>query len=129
MNSWGNIFRISIWGESHGKQVGVCIDGVPAGIELCEDDFAVDLSRRRAGATGTTPRKEGDQPHIVSGLFNGYTTGSPLTIEFLNENTRSSDYSSLEKHPRPSHADLVARQKWGGYNDPRGGGHFSGRIT
>lgn len=129
MNSWGNIFRVSIWGESHGQQVGVCIDGVPAGIVLCEEDFKADLDRRRAGATGTTPRKESDLPHVVSGLFNGHTTGSPLAIEFLNENTRSSDYSSLEKHPRPSHADLVAKQKWEGYNDPRGGGHFSGRIT
>lgn len=129
MNSWGNIFRVSIWGESHGAQVGVSIDGVPAGITLCEDDFSQDLDRRRAGAAGTTPRKESDLPHIVSGLYNGHTTGSPLTVEFLNENTRSTDYSSLLKHPRPSHADLVAQQKWNGYNDPRGGGHFSGRIT
>ena len=129
MNSWGEIFRLSLWGESHGKQVGVSIDGVPAGIPLSEEDFAADLERRKAGAAGTTPRKESDIPHIVSGLYNGYTTGSPLTIEFLNENTRSGDYSSLVDHPRPSHADLVARQKWNGYNDPRGGGHFSGRIT
>lgn len=129
MNSWGNIFRVSIWGESHGAQVGVSIDGVPAGITLCEEDFSQDLDRRRAGAAGTTPRKESDLPHIVSGLYNGHTTGSPLTVEFLNENTRSTDYSSLLKHPRPSHADLVAQQKWNGYNDPRGGGHFSGRIT
>ncbi|MBR4995106.1 MAG: chorismate synthase [Alistipes sp.] len=129
MNSWGQIFRVSIWGESHGEQVGVSIDGVPAGIALSEEDFLADLDRRRAGAAGTTPRKESDQPHIVSGLYNGYTTGSPLTIEFLNENTRSGDYRNLVVHPRPSHADLVANQKWNGYNDPRGGGHFSGRIT
>ena len=88
-----------------------------------------DLERRKAGAAGTTPRKESDLPHIVSGVYEGYTTGAPLTINFLNENTRSGDYKSLETHPRPSHADLVARQKWNGYNDPRGGGHFSGRIT
>lgn len=105
------------------------IDGVPAGIALSEEDFTADLERRRAGAAGTTPRKESDSPHIVSGLYNGYTTGSPLTIEFLNENTRSGDYRNLTIHPRPSHADMVAQQKWGGYNDPRGGGHFSGRIT
>ena len=129
MNSWGQIFRVSIWGESHGQQVGVSIDGVPAGIALCEEDFSKDLDRRRAGAAGTTPRKESDIPHIVSGVFNGFTTGSPLTIEFVNENTQSGDYRNLVKHPRPSHADLVAQQKWNGYNDPRGGGHFSGRIT
>ena len=129
MNSWGNRFRVTIWGESHGAQVGVSIDGVPAGIALSETDFTADLDRRRAGAAGTTPRKESDQPKIVSGLYNDHTTGSPLTVEFLNENTRSGDYSSLLKHPRPSHADWVAAQKWEGYNDPRGGGHFSGRIT
>lgn len=105
------------------------IDGVPAGIALSEEDFTADLERRRAGAAGTTPRKESDTPHIVSGVYNGFTTGSPLTIEFLNENTRSGDYRNLTIHPRPSHADWVAQQKWGGYNDPRGGGHFSGRIT
>lgn len=105
------------------------IDGVPAGIALSEEDFTTDLERRRAGAAGTTPRKESDTPHIVSGVYNGFTTGSPLTIEFLNENTRSGDYRNLTIHPRPSHADWVAQQKWGGYNDPRGGGHFSGRIT
>lgn len=129
MNSWGKIFRVTLWGESHGAQVGVSIDGVPAGIALSEEDFNVDLERRKAGAAGTTPRKESDAPHIVSGVYNGYTTGSPLTIEFQNENTRSGDYSSLINHPRPSHADLVAQQKWQGYNDYRGGGHFSGRIT
>ena len=129
MNSWGDRFRLSIWGESHGQQVGVSIDGVPAGIALSEEDFTADLERRRAGAAGTTPRKESDTPHIVSGVYNGFTTGSPLTIEFLNENTRSGDYRNLTIQPRPSHADWVAQQKWGGYNDPRGGGHFSGRIT
>ena len=129
MNSWGERFRVTLWGESHGPQVGVSIDGVPAGIALCEEDFMADLERRKAGAVGTTPRKESDLPHIVSGVYEGYTTGAPLTINFLNENTRSGDYKSLETHPRPSHADLVARQKWNGYNDPRGGGHFSGRIT
>ena len=129
MNSWGDIFRVTIWGESHGAQVGVSIDGVPAGIALCEEEFTADLDRRRAGAAGTTPRKEGDVPHIVSGLYNGHTTGSPLTIEFVNENTRSGDYKNLISHPRPSHADWVAQKKWNGYNDPRGGGHFSGRIT
>lgn len=129
MNSWGDIFRVTVWGESHGEQIGVSIDGVPAGIAFKEEDFIADLDRRRAGASGTTPRKESDMPHIVSGLYNGFTTGAPLTIEFKNENTRSSDYRNLVTHPRPSHADLVAQQKWNGYNDPRGGGHFSGRLT
>lgn len=129
MNSWGDRFRLTIWGESHGAQVGVSIDGVPAGIELSEADFSADLDRRRAGTLGTTPRKESDTPHIVSGIYNGFTTGAPLTIVFHNENTRSTDYRNLTSHPRPSHADWVAGKKFSGYNDPRGGGHFSGRIT
>ena len=129
MNSWGDKFRVTIWGESHGQQVGVSIDGVPAGIALQEEDFLSDLNRRKAGGAGTTTRTESDMPHIVSGLYQGHTTGSPLTIVFLNENTRSGDYKNLVAHPRPSHADLVANRKWNGYNDPRGGGHFSGRLT
>ena len=129
MNSWGQLFRVSLWGESHGEQVGVSIDGVPAGIALCIEDFEADLARRRAGSRGTTPRCESDTPHIVSGIFEGKTTGAPLTIIFLNENTRSTDYSSLKSHPRPSHADFVAQRKYDGCNDYRGGGHFSGRLT
>ena len=129
MNSWGKLFRVSLWGESHGEQVGVSIDGVPAGIALCTEDFEADLARRRAGSRGTTPRSESDLPHIVSGIFEGKATGAPLTIIFLNENTRSADYSSLKSHPRPSHADFVAQQKYNGCNDYRGGGHFSGRLT
>ena len=129
MNSWGDKFRVTIWGESHGQQVGVSIDGVPAGIALQEEDFLSDLNRRKAGSAGTTTRTESDMPHIVSGLYQGHTTGSPLTIVFLNENTRSGDYKNLVAHPRPSHADWVANRKWNGYNDPRGGGHFSGRLT
>lgn len=129
MNSWGEQFRISLWGESHGEQIGVTIDGVPAGTPLCTEDFEADLTRRRAGGRGTTPRKESDTPHIVSGLKDGHTTGAPLTIIFHNENTRSADYDSLLSHPRPSHADWVARTKYDGYNDHRGGGHFSGRLT
>ena len=129
MNSWGDKFRVTIWGESHGQQVGVSIDGVRAGIALKEEDFLADLSRRKAGGTGTTTRTESDAPHIVSGVYEGHTTGAPLTIVFLNENTRSGDYRNLVVHPRPSHADLVAQQKWNGQNDPRGGGHFSGRLT
>jgi chorismate synthase len=129
MNTFGRIFRISIFGESHGKSVGVTIDGCPAGIDLCEEDFLEDLARRRAGAKGTTPRKEKDLPEIISGVFNGKTTGAPLTVLFRNENTRSKDYSQLKVIPRPGHADFVALKKYKGYNDYRGGGHFSGRLT
>ena len=120
---------MTLWGESHGGGIGVTIDGVRAGIPLSEDDFATDLARRAGGARGTTPRREPDRPQIVSGLYQGHTTGAPLTVYFENTNTRSSDYASLLQHPRPSHADLTARRKFDGYNDPRGGGHFSGRLT
>ena len=129
MNSFGRIFRLSIFGESHGVNVGVVLDGVPAGIELSEADMLSDLARRKSGSFGTTPRSESDTPHIVSGVFEGHTTGAPLTVIFTNDNTRSGDYSKLRNHPRPSHADFVASNKFEGWNDPRGGGHFSGRIT
>ncbi len=129
MNSFGRIFRVSLWGESHGVQIGVSLDGVKAGIPLTEADFLPDLDRRRSGAKGTTPRKESDTPRIVSGAFNGYTTGAPLTVVFENENTMSKDYKGLTTHFRPSHSDRVAKVKYGGFQDFRGGGHFSGRIT
>jgi len=129
MNSFGRKFRISIFGESHGELVGVVIDGVPAGVALDPSDLAEDLARRKSGAKGTTKRKEDDVPLIVSGLFNGHTTGAPLTIVFHNGNTLSGDYANLVRHPRPGHADMVATQKWEGFSDYRGGGHFSGRIT
>ena len=129
MNSFGSIFRVTIWGESHGASVGVSIDGVPAGIKLSAEDFAEDLARRASGRRGTTPRHEPDQPQIVSGVYEGRTTGAPLTVLFENTNTRSGDYSNLVRQPRPSHADLVAQRKFAGANDPRGGGHFSGRLT
>lgn len=129
MNSFGRIFRVSIWGESHGIQIGVSIDGVKPGLAISLDDFATDLDRRRSGAKGTTPRKESDTPQIVSGHFNGYATGAPMAIIFENENTISKDYSNLKTHFRPSHADRVAEVKYGGFQDYRGGGHFSGRIT
>jgi len=129
MNTTGTLFRVSIFGESHGVGIGAVIDGIPAGIPLSEEDFTADLDRRRSGAFGTTPRKEADTPRIVSGLFEGRTTGAPLTVLFDNGNVRSGDYSALVSHPRPGHSDLVARIKYSGYNDYRGGGHFSGRIT
>jgi chorismate synthase len=132
MNRFGHNFRLSLFGESHGPALGVVIDGTPAGLPLSVADFEPDLSRRRAGTSGTpgtTPRREPDTPEIVSGLFNGHTTGAPLAIMFRNTDARPGDYAALASHPRPSHADLVAAQKFGGANDPRGGGHFSGRLT
>ena len=130
MNSFGRIFRVSIFGESHGPSVGIVVDGCPAGLPLTEDDFTTDLERRKGGMQkGTTPRKEDDRPIFLSGVFNGKTTGAPLTIIFENKNTRSSDYEKLRAIPRPGHADFVAHQKFGGFEDFRGGGHFSGRLT
>jgi chorismate synthase len=129
VNTFGNIFRISIYGESHGKQVGVLMDGCPAGLPITEDDLIHDLLRRKSGTKGTTPRMEEDKPEIVSGVFNGKTTGAPLLIVFENKNTKSEDYRQLQNFPRPGHADFTAKSKYGGYNDYRGGGHFSGRLT
>jgi chorismate synthase len=129
MNSFGRIFRINIFGESHGPGVGVVIDGCPAGIPLSVSDFEKDLSRRKSGAKGTTPRKEEDLPNLLSGIYNNHSTGAPIGVFFENKNTRSSDYSKLKDIPRPGHADFVASQKFGGFQDYRGGGHFSGRLT
>lgn len=129
MNTFGRIFRLSIFGESHGNGIGVVLDGVPPGINLAAEDFLPDLSRRRSGGKGTTPRIEPDLPELLSGVYNGFTTGAPLTVLFRNTNTKSSDYDNLRDIPRPGHSDFTARIKFGGYADPRGGGHFSGRIT
>ena len=129
MNSTGRIFRTGLFGESHGPGVGITIDGCPPGIPLSLEDFSSDLGRRRAGRAGTTPRVEEDLPDIVSGQFNGYTTGAPLTILFRNMNIRSGDYADLRETPRPGHSDFVAYKRYKGFNDYRGGGHFSGRLT
>jgi len=130
MNSFGRIFRVHIFGESHGESVGVLIDGCPAGLPLAVEDFLEDLERRKGGLQkGTTPRQEDDLPIFKSGIFNGRTTGAPITIMFENKNTRSADYDKLRAVPRPGHADWVAHQKFGGFEDYRGGGHFSGRLT
>lgn len=129
MNGFGRKFRVSIFGESHGELIGVVMDGVPAGLELSEQDFESDILRRKSGARGTTPRIEADKPSIISGVFEGHTTGAPLAITFRNTNTQSSDYELFSAMPRPGHADLTAALKWDDCQDPRGGGHFSGRLT
>src|SRR5450432_1673575 len=130
MNSFGRIFSVKIFGESHGQSAGVNIDGCPAGLPLSAEDFLEDIERRKGGTQkGTTPRKEDDIPIFKSGVFNGKTTGAPITILFENKNTRSGDYEKQRAVPRPGHADFVAHAKFGGYEDYRGGGHFSGRLT
>ena len=130
MNHFGKQFSVSIFGESHGESVGVVIDGCPAGMPLTVDDFILDTERRKGGMQkGTTPRQEEDLPLFKSGVFNGMTTGAPLTLLFENKNTRSGDYEKQRAVPRPGHADFVANRKFGGFEDYRGGGHFSGRLT
>lgn len=130
MNTFGRLFRISIFGESHGECVGITIDGCPAGLSLTAEDMLPDLERRKGGqGKGTTPRKEEDYPIFKSGVFNGKTTGFPITILFENNNTRSEDYQKQRSIPRPGHADWVANKKFGGNEDYRGGGHFSARLT
>lgn len=129
MNTTGRIFRVGIYGESHGEEVGVVIDGVPAGIPLGVSDFTVDLKRRKGGSRGTTRRREPDLPRIRSGIFRKHTTGRPLTISFLNRHQRSGDYTDNRKIPRPGHTDWVAARKYFGYHDYRGGGAFSGRLS
>lgn len=130
MNSFGKLFRVSIFGESHGESVGIVVDGCPAGLALTVDDLLPDLERRKGGKQkGTTPRQEADYPFFKSGIFNEKTTGFPIAIFFENNNTRSEDYNKQRSIPRPGHADWVAHQKFGGHEDYRGGGHFSARLT
>jgi chorismate synthase len=130
LNSFGKLFRVSIFGESHGESVGIVVDGCPAGLPLTADDLLPDLERRKGGKQkGTTPRQEADYPFFKSGLFNDKTTGFPIAIFFENNNTRSEDYNKQRSIPRPGHADWVAHQKFGGHEDYRGGGHFSARLT
>jgi chorismate synthase len=130
LNSFGHIFNVQIFGESHGECVGITINGCPAGMPLTEDDLLPDLERRKGGKQkGTTPRQEADYPFFKSGVFNKHTTGFPIIILFENNNTRSEDYQRQRSFPRPGHADMVAHQKFGGFEDYRGGGHFSARLT
>ncbi|HEY8734658.1 MAG TPA: chorismate synthase [Puia sp.] len=130
MNSFGRLLRMTIFGESHGTCVGLVLDGCPAGLALKPEDFETDIERRKGGIQkGTTPRQESDLPIFKTGIFNNLATGAPITILFENNNTRSGDYEKLRAIPRPGHADFVAHEKFGGYEDYRGGGHFSGRLT
>lgn len=130
MNAFGRLFRVQIFGESHGECVGITIDGCPPGLALTPEDMLPDLERRKGGQQkGTTPRKEDDFPRIMSGVFEGKTTGFPITILFDNKNIRSEDYQKQRSIPRPGHADWVAHQKFHGFEDYRGGGHFSARLT
>ena len=129
MNSFGVVFRISLFGESHGPAIGVIIDGCPPGLSLKAEDFMPDLTRRQSGSKGTTKRKEPDLPEILSGVFDDLTTGAPITLMTRNSDKISSDYEEFKSIPRPGHADYVSRIKFSGFSDMRGSGHFSGRIT
>lgn len=134
MKSLGSIFgnhvKISLFGESHGEGVGVVIDGFPAGLQIDEALLRMELDRRKPGSQPwNSARKEGDLPQFISGVFKGKTTGTPICVLFRNQDTRSQDYKGLDKQFRPSHADYTGALRYGGFNDPRGGGHFSGRLT
>jgi chorismate synthase len=130
MNKFGTLFSVQIFGESHGACVGLTIDGCPAGLPLTAADFTEDMERRKGGKQkGTTPRQEDDIPIFKTGIFNDLTTGAPLMMLFENNNTRSGDYEKQRAVPRPGHADFTAHHKFGGFEDYRGGGHFSGRLT
>lgn len=128
-NTFGKKIVMSIFGESHGECVGVTISNLPSGFKLDLDKLDFELDKRRAKGTISTPRQESDKPIFLSGIFEGRTTGAPLTIIFENNNTNSKDYSKTKDIPRPSHSDLAAFYKYKGFNDYRGGGHFSGRLT
>ncbi len=129
MNNYGTLFRITLYGESHQSAIGVIVDGMPAGIDIDMQMIENDMKKRQPGAIGTTPRKEEDVVNILSGVFNGKSTGSPIHLMIENTNIKSQDYEHLKTHPRPGHADFVASKKYKGFHDYRGGGRFSGRLT
>ena len=129
MNTVGTIFRVSIFGESHGPSVGVIIDGCPAGLPFWREELMADLSRRKGLVPGTTPRRESDEPEVISGILNDFTTGAPLVLCTRNNDFRPGDYEQFTSIPRPGHADFTAGYKYRGFSDMRGGGHFSGRLT
>lgn len=128
-STWGTIFKIMTWGESHGKGVGVTIDGCPAGLDLCEEDIQMFLDRRKPGQSKfTTARQEGDEVEILSGVFEGKTTGTPIALMIANKDQRSRDYGGIMEVYRPGHADYGFDAKYG-FRDYRGGGRSSGRET
>ncbi|MBQ3559772.1 MAG: chorismate synthase [Agathobacter sp.] len=128
-STFGKLFKITTWGESHGKGIGVVVDGCPAGLPLCEDDIQFFLNRRKPGQSKfTTPRKESDTVEILSGVFEGKTTGTPISMVVWNENQKSKDYSEIASYYRPGHADYPFDEKYG-FRDYRGGGRSSGRET
>lgn len=130
MSTFGKNIKVSVFGESHGEAIGAVIDAVPAGFEIDMDKVLVQMARRAPGKDKTaTPRLEKDFPRVMSGILNGVTTGAPIACVIENTNTKSADYSNLLENPRPGHSDYTAFVKYGGNNDIRGGGHFSGRLT
>ena len=129
-STWGEKVKISVFGESHGKAIGVVIDGLPAGFKVDNDKILTQMARRAPGKDKTaTPRKESDLPDVMSGMLDNVTTGAPLCAIINNTNTKSADYSNLLACPRPGHSDYTAYEKYKSFNDIRGGGHFSGRLT
>ena len=128
-NSFGNNISITLFGESHGEMIGAVLDGMPSGIPIDVDFISAEMLKRRAYGKISTARTEADIPTIVSGVYNGYTTGTPITVLIKNTNTGSGEYDNIKNTPRPSHADYTAIAKYGEYRDYRGGGHFSGRLT
>lgn len=130
MSFYGEKIKLTVFGESHGEAIGAVIAGVPAGFKIEMDKVLIQMSRRAPGKDKTaTPRLEKDFPEVKSGILNGVTTGAPIACVIENTNTKSKDYSNLLDTPRPSHSDYAAFIKYGGNNDIRGGGHFSGRLT
>ena len=129
-STYGDMIRLSIFGQSHGAAIGMTLDGVPAGLPVDLDKLQEFLNRRAPGQNDwSTPRREEDRPEFLSGILNGYTTGAPIAAIIRNTNTRSGDYNNLKNCPRPGHADYTAQMKYGGFQDAAGGGHFSGRLT
>ena len=130
MSSWGNSVKISVFGESHGPAIGAVIDGLPAGEKIDMDELYLQMARRAPGKDkAATPRLEKDIPEILSGMLDNTTTGAPLCAIIRNTNTRSGDYGNILSQPRPAHADYTGKIRYSGFNDIRGGGHFSGRLT
>lgn len=128
-NSFGNAVTLTLFGESHGPAVGAVLDGIAAGIPVDQEKVNAAMAQRRGGGALSTARQETDQVQWISGIYNGYTAGGPIALMIQNTSARSADYTALENRPRPGHADYTAHVKYQGFEDPRGGGHFSGRVT